>query len=387
MEKQLLILCFSQFDWDRTLFQRPQQVMFRLSKKFKILWIRRLSFRFLFKKTGPTGDAKNFHINENLQVFNPIMLPTLYGHLPLIGYINTILLRFFIKRKVKKMQKIQKMPTISWFYYPEDVMLAGKLGDQGIVYECMDEFAAFRRAPKNMKKKDEQLLSKANVVFVGGMRMYRRKKKHNSNVHFFPTGVDFNHFASTERKETEIPDDVKMLPHPILGYWGAVDERLDYELLNYLAEKRPEWSLVLLGPLTKVKYKEVAFCLDRPNVHWLGAKDYSLLPNYGKAFDLCLLPFVSTKEAENLNPTKTLEYLAMGAPVASTALDDINELYSDVVSIAQNKEEFLMAAEDALAKDSQQRRKARKDFAREKSWEAMVDGMEKVVLETCHLNE
>jgi glycosyltransferase involved in cell wall biosynthesis len=361
--------------------------MLRLSKKYKILWIRRLSFRYLFLKTGPTGDPKNMRINENLEVFNPIMLPTLYGRFPLIKYINNYLMHLFLKRKIKEMQRTQKMPMLSWHYFPDNEKLAGKLGESGIVYECMDEFSAFRHAPKHMKKNDERLLKKADVVFVGGMRMYRRKKKNNSNIHFFPTGVDYEHFSSASDEDTKIPDDVKNLSRPILGYWGAVDERLDYKLLAYVAERRPNWSIVLLGPLTKVKPKEVAFCLDLPNVHWLGPKKYNQLPHYGKAFDICLLPFVSTKEAENLNPTKTLEYLAMGSPCVSTSLDDIKELYADVVSIAHNSEEFLKAAEDVLAQDSPEKREARKQFAHGKSWEAMVEGMEKIVLQSSNLDK
>ncbi len=387
VKDNILILCFSQFEWDRTLFQRPQQVMLRLSKKYKVLWIRRLSFRYLFLKTGPKGDPKNMRINENLEIFNPIMLPTLYGRLPLIRYINNYLMHFFLKRKIKEIQKAQKMPILSWHYFPDHVKLAGKLDEAGIVYECMDEFSAFRHAPKQMKKDDGILLKKADVAFVGGMRMYRRKKKNNSNIHFFPTGVDYDHFSSASDEDIKIPDDVRGLSHPILGYWGAVDERLDYKLLANVAEKRPHWSIVLLGPLTKVKPKEVAFCLDLPNVHWLGPKKYDQLPHYGKAFDICLLPFVSTKEAENLNPTKTLEYLAMGSPCVSTALDDIKELYADVVSIAHNSEEFLKAAEDVLAQDSPEIREARKKFARGKSWEAMVEGMEKIVLQSCNLDK
>jgi glycosyltransferase involved in cell wall biosynthesis len=387
MEKKILIVCFSQFDWDRTLFQRPQQVMLRLSKKHKILWIRPLSFRFLFKKKGPFGYEKNMRVNSNLQVFNPIMLPTLHAHLPFVGYINSFLLRFLIKRKITKLQKAQNIFILSWYYYPLYEELAGKIGDQRIIYECMDEFAAFRDALSGMEKKDLRLLSKADIVFVGGMRMYRRKKKFNSNIHFFPTGVEYDHFSSASDENTKIPDDVRDLSHPILGYWGAVDERLDYRLLAYVAEKRPTWSIVLLGPLTKIKPKEVAFCLDLPNVHWLGPKKYGQLPHYGKAFDICLLPFVSTKEAENLNPTKTLEYLAMGTPCVSTALDDIKELYAEVVSIAPNSEEFLKAAENVLAHDSPEKREARKKFAQGKSWEAMVDGMEKIVLESCNLGK
>src|SRR4051812_48710457 len=176
--------------------------------------------------------------------------------------------------------------AIEWFYTPMVApAMLGRLGTAGVVYDCMDELAKFRGAPEDLSQRERDLIAKADVVFTGGYQLYTRKSQHHANVHFFGCGVDVDHYARARHPDTAVPADVASLPHPILGYFGVVDERLDYALIEALADAFPNGSVVIVGPVVKVDPKELP---QRANLHWLGQRSYEELPAYTKAFDVCL---------------------------------------------------------------------------------------------------
>jgi len=158
-----------------------------------------------------------------------------------------------------------------------------------------------------------------------------------------------------------------------------VDQRIDYAVLEHCARQRPDWSIVLVGPMVTISERDVASFLALPNVHWLGPKTYQDLPPYARAFDICLLPFKTTDEGKYLNPTKTLEYLAAGRPVVSTNIPEIGRFYSDTVAVAQSGSDLARKCESILAREpdpvEQERGLAK---ARGHSWDAMVDQMENI---------
>src|SRR5262249_52975670 len=151
--------------------------------------------------------------------------------------------------------------------------------------DCMDELSKFREAPPQMKLRERKLLTAADVVFAGGRKLWESKKLYNKNCHFYGCGVDVEHFVKARDARTQLPDDIISLDTPVLGYFGVIDERMDYDLLVKLADATPDWSIAMVGPTLKVDTVP-----QRPNLHWLGKKNYSDLPSYCKAFDVCLMP-------------------------------------------------------------------------------------------------
>jgi glycosyltransferase involved in cell wall biosynthesis len=374
------IICFSHLTWDRNLFQRPQQLMLRFSKNFNVLFINDHScyqfFRVLLHK-----EKLYYEVNDSLIVYSPFALPTFQRSLSLTIHLNKVLLPLLVRRKIKKL-KGEKI--ILWIYHPRYINLIGKFKEELVVYDCMDDFTSLLSPYEDREKnaRDErELLKRADIVFAGGYSIADLKRNSREHIHVFPSAVEINHFKKALSDDIEIPDDIKDIPHPILGYWGAIDERIDHRLLESLALRHPDWSIVLLGPIVRHKIKYLPYLDKLKNIFWLGSKDYSLLPNYAKAFDVCLNPFVLTREGKHLSPTKTLEYLATGRPVVSTPITDVVRFYDGVVNIADGIEEFEMAIKRCIEEDNESMKQKRIDFTENKTWENTVRKMEELILD------
>ena len=175
--------------------------------------------------------------------------------------------------------------VVQWFYTPMPACaMLGAFDEIAVVYDCMDELAQFRFAPSDIGARERQLLSQADVVFTGGYRLFESKSRFHDNVHFFGCGVDAQHFGKARLPSTQIPDDARHLGRPVFGYFGVIDERLDYELIRALAEARPDATVLMIGPFAKVDPRDLP---QASNITWLGQRDYVDLPNYVKAFDVC----------------------------------------------------------------------------------------------------
>ena len=128
---------------------------------------------------------------------------------------------------------------------------------------------------------------------------------------------------------------------PFFGYYGVVDERLDYELIEALADAHQAGSVVLVGPMIKVDPDRLP---RRRNLHYLGQRPYALLPAYLKGFDVCLMPWALNEATRTISPTKTLEYMAGSKPIVSTAVHDVVRDHGDIVFVARNAAEFIELA-------------------------------------------
>ncbi len=268
---------------------------------------------------------------------------------------------------------------VQWFYDPMAVTaFAGHMGEQAIVFDCMDQLSQFRHAPKELVRRERELLAIADVVFGGGPKIAREKIQYNANTHSFGCGVDVVHFAKARSKRTRMPADIADLPKPVFGYFGVVDERMDYELVAALAEANPGGSVVIIGPTTKV---DPAALPRRANLHWLGSRDYQQLPAYVRGFDVCLMPFAINEHTEFINPTKALEYMATGKPVISTAIEDVVLQFSDVVKIAESRADFLAFCAAAATAPDRAAIKRGLALAKRNSWEANVAAMKERILD------
>jgi glycosyltransferase involved in cell wall biosynthesis len=269
---------------------------------------------------------------------------------------------------------------IQWFYSP---MVAPYFLDSfdsvATVYDCMDELAQFRFAPPCLREREQLLISKADVVFTGGYQLFQSKSRSHSNVHFYGCGVDAEHFSQARQPETTLPSEVAALPRPIFGYFGVIDERLDYVLLAQIAQEMPDASIVMVGPLAKVEQESLP---NFPNIHWLGQRAYTDLPALVKSFDVCLMPFALNDATQYINPTKTLEYMAAGKPVVSTAVPDVLHHFTPIVDVALTAEEFIAAIQRAARGPRAELIEQGIDRANRASWDSIVSAMRGHMLES-----
>ena len=220
---------------------------------------------------------------------------------------------------------------IQWFYTPMAApAMLGAFGEIAVVYDCMDELSQFRFAPAELIDREKLLISEADVVFAGGVKLARAKSQLHANVHFFGCGVDSAHFASAMDAALAIPHDVADITGSVVGYYGVIDERIDYVLLRELAAAVPDVSLIMIGPVVKVAPSELP---QAPNILWLGQRSYADLPAYVRRLDVCLMPFALNDATEFINPTKTLEYMAAGKPVVSTVISDVVRQFPERVRL------------------------------------------------------
>jgi glycosyltransferase involved in cell wall biosynthesis len=263
--------------------------------------------------------------------------------------------------------------AVHWFYSPMPAPgYLGKLDTVGVVYDCMDELANFRFAPPDIADRERFVMSNAGVVFTGGYQLFESKSKHHDNVNFYGCGVDVEHYGKARDDATAIPPAVAATPGPRFGYFGVIDERLDYELISALADRFPEASIVMAGPLAKVDPDELP---RQPNIHWLGQQQYADLPAIVKGFDVCLMPFALNEATQYINPTKTLEYMAAGKPVVSTAVADVVRNFTPIVQVARSQDEFLDAVERAWREPDTALIAQGIERAAGASWDATVESM------------
>ena len=254
-----------------------------------------------------------------------------------------------------------------WYYTPLALPFSRHLSPRAVIYDCMDELSAFKGASALLRAREFELMQRASLVLTGGQSLYEAKRHLHSNIHPFPSSVDVSHFAQA-RTITAEPDDQAAVPRPRLGYFGVIDERMDLALLDGVAAARPDWQIVMLGPVVKI---DIASLPRRPNLHYLGAKGYDELPHYVAGWDVALLPFARNEATRFISPTKTPEYMAAGKPVVSTSIADVVRPYGrlGLVRIADDMQSFVSACEAAMTEDPDERTGRAEAFLRHTSWD------------------
>jgi len=227
------------------------------------------------------------------------------------------------------------------------------IGSKFLIYDCVDEHAEYLPLSSGFNKDavnivhqyDLELTRKADLVFVTAKGLYEDRKTLNNNIHFSPNGVDVGHFSKALLPETKLPDDIKAIPEPRIGFMGALSKWIDLELIEKIARYFKNYSIVIIGPAEPDPH------IDRlkqmGNVYFLGKKRLEELPGYLKAFKCGINPFRRIGISEKVNPLKVYEYLAAGLPVISTDMPEIMRL-KGVVYLAQNDEQFINAVEQAV---------------------------------------
>jgi protoporphyrinogen oxidase/glycosyltransferase involved in cell wall biosynthesis len=352
-----LLVCHCHLRWD-WVYQRPQHVMTRLAQHWPVI----VEEEPLFDDRAPGLDV--LAVATNVTVLRPHRRP--YEDFDLGGMVEDY---------VRAMRGDR--PLVRWFYSPMFAPYGDRLGGgQVVVYDCMDELASFAGAPDGLGEAEARVLERADVVFTGGRALYEAKRDRNPNVHCFPSAVEAGHFARALDPGLSISEDLAGLEKPVFGYYGVIDERLDYELIARLAEAPGVGSVVLVGPVIKVDPERLP---RSPRLHYLGQKAYGELPGYLKGFDVCVMPWAMNDATRTISPTKTLEYMAAGKPIVSTPVLDVVRNHGDLVDIGASVEEFIRLATTALNRHNGDRADAERRRAEENGWDATAGAMRKLI--------
>jgi glycosyltransferase involved in cell wall biosynthesis len=270
---------------------------------------------------------------------------------------------------LRAMKKLHFKRPISWSFLPASAPVSGRLGEEFVVYHCVDEFSAFSDTNgRHIAEMEEQLLKRADVVITSAERLRENKAKVNPRTVLVRHGVDFHHFAKACDPATVVPADIANLPRPILGFFGLVADWVDMEAIAAAARAHPEGSVVVIGKVAPDA--DASVLKAEPNIHMLGRKAYADLPGYCKAFDVALMPFRVNELTLNANPLKVREYLAAGLPVVSSDIPEVRKV--GLCKLATSTEDFVRKVDECLAEGAGPSRE-RAERIRHESWEAKVE--------------
>lgn len=338
------LLCLSHLRWD-FVYQRPQHLLTRFSEIFNTYFLEE-----------PIHDAK-----EEAYLDISKRLPNLWVVVP---HVQSGLSKAEEKLVMKQlmdnfMENEEGEDFLFWYYTPMALSFTEQLNPGLVVYDCMDELSLFKNAPAELKDLEKRLMAKSDVVFTGGHSLYEAKKHQHANIHAFPSSIDKSHFVKARTVQVQ-PEDQKNVSNPKLGFYGVIDERFDIELIRKIADARPNWEFMLIGPVVKINRDHLP---KNKNIHYLGQKSYEQLPTYLSGWDVALIPFMLNDSTKFISPTKTPEYLSAGKPVVSTAIRDVINPYATnkLVHIGATAEDFIEAIEYEL------------DHKNDKKWLTKVD--------------
>lgn len=371
------IICFSH-DWTGDPLSKTH-LMRVLSKENRILWINSLANRM------PTASSKDFsrivkklksftepvrEVEPNIFVLNPLAFPA-YGTKAVRKFNE----KFLLRQVKKAMRNLDFKSPINMVFNPAAGLLAGKIGESELIYYCVDEYTAFTGAAKGLREIEEDLFRKSDLVIVSAEKLYESKKHFNANTFVIRHGVDFKNFRTALDQETKIPDEIKDLPKPIIGFHGLLADWVDFELIKKTAEHFSNGSVVLIGKITVDAERKIKILDGVKNIHFLGRKPYSELPAFCKAFDVALNPFEISELTLAANPLKVREYLAAGIEVVSTDIPEVRIL--DFCRIGETHEGFIKQIEESLANPPSKTTVS--DSIKAESWEARIDELREVI--------
>lgn len=319
-----LLICLSHLRW-KGVWQRPQHLMSRAGRNYDVVF---------FEEPVAHGKGPNWLRIERVLDHVSIATPYVDKDLSLAKLIDVQ--RQFIETLTKDRKGEQ---TIAWYYTPMAYSFAGSVPFDATLYDCMDELSCFKNAPNQIAAKERELLAEADLVFAGGRSLYDAKRRLHDNVHLFPSSVDVAHFLPARAPGLE-PEDQAALGKPRIGYYAVIDERFDIPFFRKVAQLRPDWTFVVIGPVAKISEEDLP---HEDNIEWLGMRDYRDLPSYMRGWDAVLMPFALNESTRYISPTKTPEFLAAGLPVVSTPVADVVSEYgsSGLVEIAATAEEAV----------------------------------------------
>ncbi|MDQ0737043.1 glycosyltransferase [Arthrobacter agilis] len=363
MHSELIVLSHLRWEW---VWQRPQQLVSRLN---------RTPGRTTYFVEEPLTPP-DVELTENRLGTTEIDgLTRVYLEIPEqghhVGFFDEVMPDY-----IAQLPQLLGPPTgerVVWIYTPLVLEAALALEPTTLVYDVMDDLAAFRNAAPELLVRQRQALKRADVVFAGGRSLHRSVvKQGREDAHLVPSGVSVAHYAAAARAAT--PDRSK----PVAGYVGVLDERLDLDLVAGLAERLPEWEIRMIGPICKIEESDLP---QAPNITYYGQQDYKDLPALMAEFDVALMPFALNEATKSISPTKTLEYLASRLPVVSTRVPDVVADFPGVVELQDDAAGFAAACEALRGRAGEPPSPELRTLLRRHDWDRIAELMDKTVFD------
>ena len=373
------IVCISTSDWDFP-YGSKQHIMSCLAGTNRILFIEaQISILHILK--NPFQGIKKIkrwlggiqRKKDSLYIYTPVPLLPFGNYFIFINNVNQFILLYSLKRQMKR---IGFKRPILWIYFPNSVLLIGKMREMLSIYYCIDDFPSeinSERRRRTMEFLENSILQRADIVFVCSKGLYERRVKVREDMNFLLNGVDFDSFNRKEREA--VPTEISNIGRPRIGFLGTLDSRLDIGLISFIASEKPNWQIILIGKVLLLR-KDRYTLNAHPNIHMLGFRKHQLVPRYIQMMDVCIIPYKTRGFNRSVFPIKTFEYLAAGKPVVSTFLPELYD-FRETIKLSGNQTDFIRNIEFYL-KDSSGTSQRRK-VASEHSWSNKIDILSELI--------
>jgi glycosyltransferase involved in cell wall biosynthesis len=376
------ILCFAPGPWD-DIWRNRHQIMTRLARRNRVLYVepwpqlRPMLRKLRDREIGLTdlnGPCLR-EIDANLHVYRPAQWAPRAARFPLdpaMRWLYVLLMR-------RVLRHLRFRAPILWLFLPDMGVFVRHFGEKLLIYHVVDEYAGYSGVSETwrpfMRAMESKLSGMADLVFVSSPELFESKRAFNEQTYLVPNAVDFEAFDRAAAEGWVPPADMAGLPAPVAGYVGAVNDKVDLSLLSEVASAHSDCSLAIVGPVD-VRDRSNQDALEdlrrKPNVHFLGRKEVTLVPSYVAACDVCLLPYRISEWTRNVDSLKLYEYLACGKPVVSTRIPAALR-WSDVVRVAESPADFVASVRASLEEDDPSRQAKRRSVAAQNTWERRIE--------------
>lgn len=379
------VVCLSHVPWNH-IWQRNHHTMTQLAQRRPVVYFQHSGFSYIhsFSKAlawslvrkGELGKLLFPRDPRGVRIRQLLLLPG-ESRIAFVAALNSAWVAFEV---LYERVRTGCGTYALWFYYPAGVGALRYLSPASVVYDIQDQYTAFAWAPRDIGAREQRILAQADVVFPGTLALHEARA--HANKHFFPCAVEFDHFHAAappqgrERHRPPAPIAEVAGKHPLLMFAGLIDARIDGALLRHIAEREPDWRLVMIGPVDAKLFNAA----NMPaNILFVGAQPYRDLPQWFAWADVLTMPWAVNELTEHINPTKTLEYYAAGKPVVATAIPDLRRLHADACLLAESAEEFRALCREAISHANAERLAIGMERARGFAWTEIVRQMERHV--------
>jgi glycosyltransferase involved in cell wall biosynthesis len=245
------------------------------------------------------------------------------------------------------------------------------------IYQCVDPMIT----PYDMKHgivSELQLVKQSDMVICTAKALYEEKRQVNPKTYFVPNAADISHSSKALDPALPLHPLLKEYKKPIIGYFGSIERRMDYGLLQKVITTNPDKSFVFVGPMYREHLPDWFF--NSPNVHLPGPVPYDEMPSMLKGFDITIIPFKKDEVSATIFPLKLFEYLGAGKPVIITDFNpDLKDYTRDAVEICSTADEFSAAINEILQNDSAAKQAYRLRVAQENTWDIRADEIARLI--------
>lgn len=392
------ILAFVPDLWDEQ-HQSRHHVLKRLSEQYKVLWVSPPTYVEGWRKQGVKASLTGRGLekrSDRMWCYAP-RLPAdykfRYTKLGPLADTFRIYHKCWQKTQVRYVKHLLKQmgieEVILYIWRPTFHWVMGKFNEKLTCYHIDDEYSFDPNKDYDISPEEMKLLKRSDLVFIHSKTLMEKKGHINPNTYEIPNGVDFEFYRNALKNDPPDPEDMASIPHPRIGYMGHIKRHIDLPLLYDIAKVKPEWSLVMIGPVRKEHKdirEDVARLKELPNVYFLGGKPTAELPLYINGLDVCLMPYRKTNYTKYIYPLKMHEYFACGKSVVATELENLKE-FADALQFAEGYYSWGSAIERALTITSDKLKQNNMiKIASKNSWASRIDTISTLIHHYSHDN-